>query len=286
MLMAQNKGVGLSSKNFQEQTKECEKLVIGFFAGRRSSFHVFEEEIKKVWKPKSQVAISIHGTKAFVFNFSLEEDRKSDHEHGSSHLAGKLFIVRPWTLLIEQSIAEMKKILVWVLIYNVPLHLWNKLGLRSIASFIGITLMMDECTKKKTRLSYARVCAEISYDCPYPSLIPLWIDGRHVMDLPVEYQWKPPKCSNCLSFGHTASSCSLSGVKKKVHWNPEKNQIQGNSLVSANNQKEIGNQESTGVSGAEISVHNTHPSKEVFQLDIPLQTNENGLGNAGVSQIS
>lgn len=82
--------------------------------------------------------------------------------------------------------------------------------------------MTDECTKKKNRLRYARVCVEISFDCSFPSLVPLWIDGVHVMDLPVQYKWKPSKCIKCCSFGHNASYCSVKGVKTKAHWTSKK----------------------------------------------------------------
>lgn len=78
------------------------------------------------------------------------------------------------------------------------------------------------------------MCVEISFDCSFPSLISLWIDGVHVMDLPVEYQWKPPKCIKCCCFGHKASSCSVKGVKKKDHWTHKKNQQLSKSVEVGN----------------------------------------------------
>lgn len=100
----------------------------------------------------------------------MYRNRLTDH-------INSLFVVRPWSPLIESSIAEMKSIPVWMLIYKVPLHLWNNLGLGPIASFVGQPLMMDDCTINKTRLSYARVLVEINFDCQFPSAIPLWIDS-------------------------------------------------------------------------------------------------------------
>ncbi|XP_026458267.1 uncharacterized protein LOC113358797 [Papaver somniferum] len=125
---------------------------------------------------------------------------------------------------METQVRDMKTIPVWVMIYNVPLHLWNKLGLSVITSYLGNPLMMDECTKKKTRLTCARLCVEIDVECSFPSSIPLWIDGVHIMDLHVEYQWKPAKCLKCSSFGHKLNSCSSQVGKKKTLWTNKKDQ--------------------------------------------------------------
>lgn len=128
--------------------------------------------------------------------------------------------------------------------------------------------MMDEHTKKNTRLTYARVCIEINCDCSLPSLIPLWIDGIHIMDLPVEYQWKPSMCTKCASFGHNASSCSVTGVKKKASWNSKKNQMHSK---SGSKDKELdialGNssKDSDEVVKVEIPARNLQQNMEVRQ---------------------
>ncbi|RZC43861.1 hypothetical protein C5167_036811 [Papaver somniferum] len=110
------------------------------------------------------------------------------------------------------------------MIYNVPLHLWNNIGLSPIASFVGKPLLMDEYTRNKTRLIYARVLIEISIDFVFPNSIPLWVDGKFVMNLPVEYQWKPQKCALCSSFGHSSNIGSLNGANSKTRRTPWKKQ--------------------------------------------------------------
>lgn len=101
VVMEGNKGVDLSSKKFEEQTKKCEHLVIGFFVGPRLSFSLVQDAVTKLWKLKSEVRISIHGDNAFVFNFVNEEDRRVSLEQGAFCIDKKLFFVRPWCPLIE-----------------------------------------------------------------------------------------------------------------------------------------------------------------------------------------
>lgn len=93
VVMEGNKGVDLSSKNFEDQTKKCEHLVICFFAGNRLSYPVVQKAVTKIWNLKSEVRISIHGDNAFVFNFVNEEDRRAALEQGAFLIGKKLFLL-------------------------------------------------------------------------------------------------------------------------------------------------------------------------------------------------
>lgn len=99
---------------------------------------------------KTEVSITLHSSNTFVFKFLNTDDRNLALDYGAFYIGSNLFVVRPWSPLIENSIAEMKSIPVWILIYNVPLHLWNNLGLSPIASFVGKPLIMDDCTINRT----------------------------------------------------------------------------------------------------------------------------------------
>ncbi|XP_026444822.1 uncharacterized protein LOC113345235 [Papaver somniferum] len=179
VMMEGMKAVSISSEILHQKLKECKELAIGYFIGRKLSYSMVKDAAAKVWMTKSEVSITLHSSNSFVFKFLNSEDRNLALDHGAFYISGSFFfVVRPWSPLIENSIAEMKSIHVWMLIYNVPIHLWNNLGLVLIASFVGKPLMIDDCTINKTRLSYARVLVEINFDCQFPSAIPLWIYGK------------------------------------------------------------------------------------------------------------
>lgn len=198
--------------------------MIGYCVGRKLPFSMVKKATDELWKTKSEVSITLHSSNSFVFKFINVGDRNLALDKGAFYIGKSLFIVRPWSPWIENSIAQLKSIPVWFMIYNVPLHLWNNIGLSPIASFVGKPLLMDECTRNKTRLIFARVLVEISIDSVFPNSIPLWVDGKFVMDLPVEYQWKPQKCALCSSFGHSSNICSLNGAKSKTRRTPWKKQ--------------------------------------------------------------
>lgn len=178
--------------------------------------------VTKLWKCKKEVSIKLHGGCAFIFDFSNDDDRRRALVSGSFFISNQLFCVRPWSPLIEKTISYIKSVPIWVMIYGIPLHMWNNDGFGLIASFLGKPILADDFTINQTRLAYARICVEIDIEFSYPASIPLLIDGKYAMDLPVEYQWRPPKCEGCKVFRHTSENCSMKNktlrtTKKDTH---------------------------------------------------------------------
>lgn len=203
------------TQSYSAGMKKYEDWLVGFFVGNKLSFSAVQLDVSKFWKLKKEVSIKLFGDCAFIFEFSDDDDRKQALELGSFLISNKLFTLRPWSHLIEKLIADIKTVPVWVKFFGVPLHMWNSDGLSLIASYLGIPLLADDCTINQTRLSYARICIEIDIDFDYPASIPLLIDGKFYFDLPVEYQWRPPKCDTCMVYGHNTRNCSR---KLKRKW--------------------------------------------------------------------
>ncbi|OVA15714.1 protein of unknown function DUF4283 [Macleaya cordata] len=197
--------VTISSDDYKEQIRTCDEFLIGSFVGRRLPYSLVKESLVKVWGLKGEFSLTIHGQSAFVFKFSCDEDRQMALEHGPVYIANRLFIVRTWQPFLEQEIAVLKSIPIWVCLKNVPLHMWNPKGLSSIASAIGKPIMMDNLTASGDRRSFARVCVEVSADDILLEAIPVLIDGHRKVNVTTEYSWKPQKCSSCKTFGHSST---------------------------------------------------------------------------------
>lgn len=72
---------------------------------------------------------------------------------------------------------------------------------------------MDEPTTNISRTSYARICIEVGIEKPLPESVQVEFEEDFEFWLfPVEFEWKPPSCSLCISFGHNQKNCS-----KKTH---------------------------------------------------------------------
>ncbi|GKC57727.1 zinc knuckle CX2CX4HX4C containing protein, partial [Tanacetum coccineum] len=150
------------------------------------------------------------------------------------------------------------KVPLWVRIMNVSLEAWNSKGISRIASGVGTLIIMDRittsmCDKAYGRASFAKVLVEVdaarglvdSVEVNYKSL------GK-LMELKVEYPWKPPLCSYCKQFGHSLDKCSkkvltkVDKAKKAEVVGQRKESDMGNSngrndWQIVNNRKSIGN---------------------------------------------
>ncbi|XP_026437146.1 uncharacterized protein LOC113335253 [Papaver somniferum] len=199
--------------------ERCENLVVGFFVGKRLSFAAVQLAVSKLWKFNKEVSIKLYSDCAFIFEFNDDEDRKKVLDTGSFLISNKLFTLKPWSHMMEKCITEVKSVPIWVLIYGVPLHMWDEEGLGLLSSYLGKPLSVDDCTINQDRLAFARVCIEIDVEFDYPEKIPLLIDGKFAFELPVVYQWKPHKCDVCRVFGQSTKAC---GKKKKTRWPSKK----------------------------------------------------------------
>ncbi|RZC64160.1 hypothetical protein C5167_025926, partial [Papaver somniferum] len=118
-----------SDDEVEDDVHRCEKLVVGCFVGKRLPFLMVRNFAKRVWKLKGEMKMTLLGDAVFVFEFDSAEDRAMALEHGCLFISGQPFVVGPWSLMIEQELAELKTIPIWINLRNVRLHLWNSKGL-------------------------------------------------------------------------------------------------------------------------------------------------------------
>lgn len=70
-------------------------------------------------------------------------------------------------------------------------------------------------TLAESRFEFARVFVEIDLNYDFPTSFEIYNDDDRTMSIGVEYAWKPIKCSFCVVFGHTISTCG--NKPKEVH---------------------------------------------------------------------
>ncbi|KAF9605473.1 hypothetical protein IFM89_017492 [Coptis chinensis] len=102
---------------------------------------------------------------------------------------------------------------------DLPKELWTDERLWFVASLISEPLNMDEATRARTQLSFAKICVVVPVDYSFKTSIPVKM-GEKVIDLQLEYPWIPVSCSNCKLYGHKANSCP---AKPKQVWRVKDN---------------------------------------------------------------
>nr|GEX70830.1 hypothetical protein [Tanacetum cinerariifolium] len=97
---------------------------------------------------------------------------------------------------------DVNTVLVWVKLYGVPITAFSEDGRSSYARFM-IELRADVELKGNIVVAMLKITKEGHYTC----------------NVHVEYEWKPPRCSSCMFFGHIHEECLKnmgSGEKKTV----------------------------------------------------------------------
>ncbi|GJZ03931.1 putative reverse transcriptase domain, reverse transcriptase zinc-binding domain protein [Tanacetum coccineum] len=166
--------------------RRYENSIVGFFVGKDPAFQVVQNYAKNTWT-----------------KFGFEKITRNDDEVYLFKFASKY--------------GEVTKVPVWVKLYNVPVLAYSEDGLSLIASQIGKPIMLDAftssmCVDSWGRISFARALIEISSDSILKKEVIMAIPEEegddHIKEvIRVEYEWKPPHCVNCKSFGHGTNSC-------------------------------------------------------------------------------
>ncbi|XP_043696705.1 uncharacterized protein LOC122647340 [Telopea speciosissima] len=112
----------------------------------------------------------------------LEEDKVKVLEGGPWYVQRRPLILRPWSLKVCLERVDLCSVPVWVSLPNLPFHYWSVDALSSIGSVIGKPIVTDKMTRSMERLSYARLCVEVSADRDLPFSVPVYGDDDSNMN--------------------------------------------------------------------------------------------------------
>lgn len=131
--------------------------LIRYCVGGKLPFHLVHDMIEKQWRTKLK-SMSLHHD--FFFKFNTREERQIALEQYVLHIAEKLFIVKPWSVQVEEENKNVWTIPVWVNFDCVSKSLWFDEGLAFVPSSSGNRWCLDEATTSKERLNLTRVCGD------------------------------------------------------------------------------------------------------------------------------
>ncbi|KAF9599693.1 hypothetical protein IFM89_001639 [Coptis chinensis] len=121
------------------------------------------------------------------------------------YITGKLFVIWQWTPEVATQKSSIKTLPVWVKLMNLPKQLCTDDGLDYVASLIGNPKCMDQATKLRQRLNFAKFCVEVPVDHEYKKSVRIKMNEKE-MDIDLEYPWIPLPLSTCKNLGTKRSS--------------------------------------------------------------------------------
>lgn len=107
-----------------------------------------------------------------------------------------------WTSDFKLRDDLLRVVPIWVIFPQLPLVFWGDKSIGKISSAFGKSLMTDECTTKKLRVSYARVLIGVDVTTELKDYMNIrYPKGNKVLQK-VEYECKPLYCKTCNKVGH------------------------------------------------------------------------------------
>ncbi|GKA96702.1 reverse transcriptase domain-containing protein, partial [Tanacetum coccineum] len=194
-----------------------ENSIVGFFVGKDPSFPVVQQYVSNTWRKFGFEKITRNDDGVYLFKFASKSGMDQVLEKGPWMIRKSPIILNKWSPSVSLKKGEVTKVPVWVKLYNVPVLAYSEDGLSLIATQIGKPIMLDAftssmCVESWGRISFARALIEISAHSVLKKEVTMAIsddegDGYTKEVIRVVYEWKPPHCVNCQSFGYDLNLC-------------------------------------------------------------------------------
>ncbi|KAI8528924.1 hypothetical protein RHMOL_Rhmol12G0185800 [Rhododendron molle] len=194
------------------------KSVVGYFLDKKLPFIAVQNIAFRIWKKFGITKVMANAQGFYFFEFSQEDVYQKLVEAGPWHFGEKLLVLKQWSPQMKFEKEQFTKVPVWVQFHQVPLEMWNEVGLSYLASAVGVPLFADSPTETCQRLSYARLCIEVDVGVDLPDTVDVEYANGCQVTVGVKYQWKPVKCLNCHVFGHSETQCSAVVKIPKQEW--------------------------------------------------------------------
>ena len=177
--------------------------MVGFFPGFKMPFHTVNTIASRVWARFGLENVMTTTSGFMIFRFKTKEAMHMVLEKGPWMFGGKTIILQQWHPHYVFDKNKISKLPVWIRLHGLPFPLWSKTGLSLAASMAGRPLSCDEQTYNCTRLDYARVCVEVDASLPFIHQFEMESSlSEEPISIQVEYEWRPPRCEKCGTFGH------------------------------------------------------------------------------------
>ena len=191
--------------------------LVGCFIGKSIAFPVVQNYVTNTWGQFGLQNIMRDDDGVFLFKFASKAGLERVLERGPWMICNSPIILSKWSPYVSMTPKEVTKVSVWIKLRKIPFVAYSEDVLSLIATQVGKPIMLDAftssmCCESWGRISYARALVEISAGSDLKTEVSMAIpteDGKDYtrVVISVEYEWKPPHCTDCKIFGHSHDTC-------------------------------------------------------------------------------
>lgn len=192
--------------------------LVGRFVGNFPGWRAINAMVDR-WKVKCD--IQMHCTMWLVFQFHDVVDCDQILQGGPYMANGSPLYLKPLPsgFLFQQD--ELQRLPVWMQFLNLPLECWTTRALSKLTSKIGRPLYMDQMTRQRKRISFARVLVETDITKAPPTSIPVTLPSGIEVDLNLHFESNFKFCLSCRRMGHYAPNCEAQTGQQPVNPTPQ-----------------------------------------------------------------
>ncbi|GJR25922.1 putative ribonuclease H-like domain-containing protein [Tanacetum coccineum] len=168
-----------------------ENSIVGFFLGKDPSFPVVQQYVSNTWRKFGFERITRNDDGVYLFKFATKSGRDQVIEKGPWLIRKSPIILSKWSPSVSLKRGEVTKVSVWIIVQcpGLATRRWGKISFFAKALIRLTRLLVDG--KKEVTMA-----------------IPVDEGDGHIKEtVRVEYEWKPPHCVDCKSFGHDTLLC-------------------------------------------------------------------------------
>lgn len=185
----------------EQAKKKWENYIVGYFISGSLAIASVERVARGYWSKLGLGRVLADTSGFYFFEVPDANERLRILEEGPWLFYGRGMVLQQWSPELVLCKKAHDKIPLWVRFHKVPLTLWTAAGLSGVASLVGKPLYADSYTENMEKIDFARICVEVESNKPLPDTVLVHMAGE-VIHIPVDYQWKPARCSKCEVFGH------------------------------------------------------------------------------------
>ncbi|PPD94164.1 hypothetical protein GOBAR_DD08807 [Gossypium barbadense] len=209
------------AKVFDEGIQQWKYSLVGQFIEDVLNFGAMQKIINTIWYKYGEISVHIAGNSLYIFQFSSSEACSWIFKHGPWHIQNKPLILRRWESNLKKLEFSLDYMPVCIHLSGIPLELYTRSGLSYITSAIGNPLYMDRIIVDRTRLSYAKLCIEVSTTVVIPRIVNVELLDGLIVSIVVSVTWLLAHCIDCYSFDYSVKVCpKKASILAKV-WNPK-----------------------------------------------------------------
>ncbi|KAL9237199.1 hypothetical protein vseg_011781 [Gypsophila vaccaria] len=220
-------------EDVEEEIEYWSQVVVCFILGANPPWEVIEGYIRRIWGKYNIDKVSFMPNGVFLVRFKTMEMKDQVLQSGYHLFDNKPLIYQAWSKELELKKTNIEIVPAWIQLHNLPLKFWGK-SLPKITGIIGKYIKSDTATVDRTKVGYARVMVELTVNQKMPDTVSFKDEKGELVQVDVEYEWKPVTCNKCKGMGNLTDHCRKNIPQKdqkqtlKKVWRPViKNGVEG-----------------------------------------------------------